>query len=269
MHFTINKAYILFVFMIYRRKYLLIGSEYYMVKLLVSSNNLHFLKNINNYIYQYRKSHNIILTNMSTNYGEMLANINNFKPKIIIIDLNTLKTDISEILKNIIEIQYFSPHFIVIDKCTDKTSYVVNYKNIKIINSEKNVYNDIIKEVLRVSEKIISLDSNNLIIRNRIINEIKKIGFEVTNKGVIYIIESIIQIKNLRYTSDNLEGDIYPIISKKFNVSEKSIKWNIIYSINNMYKRNDISKLKNYFGFSNNRKPTSKLVILTIVNRTK
>lgn len=65
----------------------------------------------------------------------------------------------------------------------------------------------------------------------------------------------------------NLQKDIYPIIAKIFNKTPHNIKCNINNATESMYYNCDINVLKEYFYFTDDRKPTTKTVIYTVLNK--
>jgi hypothetical protein len=66
--------------------------------------------------------------------------------------------------------------------------------------------------------------------------------------------------------TSNLEKQIYPYVSQKYNVNPLNIKWAIIRSINNMKFKLTKSDLQT-FSLDSCEKLTSKVIISEIVNR--
>ena len=117
-----------------------------------------------------------------------------------------------------------------------------------------------------VNYKIYFEDTNNL--KNKIVNEINYLGYDVSYKGTQYLITAIQYIvtnpdKNL----DKLEKNIYPVLSNLYNNSIHNIKCNINWANNMMYCECEAEKLQKYFGFYKDTKPKIKTVINTIVNK--
>ena len=69
------------------------------------------------------------------------------------------------------------------------------------------------------------------------------------------------------YDNLNFEEIVYPAISKKYGKSISTIKSNINKSNDFMYKVCKRDKLKEYFKFQDDTKPTVKIVVYTIVNK--
>lgn len=73
----------------------------------------------------------------------------------------------------------------------------------------------------------------------------------------------------LQYSKEasNIQRQLYPLVAKKYKTSILNVKNNNIKATNLMYLNCDITKLKNYFNFAYDYKPTPKIVIKTIVNK--
>lgn len=104
--------------------------------------------------------------------------------------------------------------------------------------------------------------------KSRIINELKKIGYNVNYKGTLYLVNTILELYlNKDIYADNLERTIYPIVAKMFNKTPHNIKCNINNATESMYYNCDANTLKEYFSFFDDRKPTTKTVIYTVLNK--
>lgn len=68
---------------------------------------------------------------------------------------------------------------------------------------------------------------------------------------------------------DNLQRDIYPLISKVYNKTINNIKCNINNATESMYYRCESKILREYFKFHDDTKPTAKTVIYTILNKIR
>ena len=90
------------------------------------------------------------------------------------------------------------------------------------------------------------------------------IGFEMKNKGDILLLEAIKYIKINGKIKSNLNNEVYPYISNKTNIAVNQIKWNIISSLNKIYKYN-LKDMENYFNIKITNKPTVKYVIYKIL----
>lgn len=119
--------------------------------------------------------------------------------------------------------------------------------------------------------KSLSLDPNNIdfsTIKKNIIKELEYLGFNFKYKGTQYLIDTILQLSLTKSsTSDNLQGQIYPIIAKAHKRTPQNIKNSIINATEYMYRECNAERLRKYFSFSNDAKPSVKQVIFTITNK--
>ncbi len=99
--------------------------------------------------------------------------------------------------------------------------------------------------------------------KQKILKELIYIGFNIKHKGTKYIAESILMLKF--YYKANTIKDIYSIIARKYNTTSNNIKSNILKSINYMYCENEFSKIETYFSLVEDKKPTPKQIILTVL----
>lgn len=115
-------------------------------------------------------------------------------------------------------------------------------------------------------EKIITtycLDNKKSII----IKELESIGYNPKYRGTKYLVDTILEIyKNTDVRLDSLQSDFYPIVAKKYNKSVQNIKNCIKTATNSMYLECDIEKLKSYFNLYEDKKPTVRQVVFTIIN---
>ena len=108
------------------------------------------------------------------------------------------------------------------------------------------------------------------ILKNNIIEQLLNLGYDMSYKGTQYLIDVILYIiLNPTNYTNNLEKDIYPVISQKYNITCKNVKSNIIRANNSMYYDCEVEKLKNYFNFSQDKKPKIKTVIETVIYHIK
>ncbi len=226
-----------------------------MNKVLIYSEDISFLKEINTYI----NGNGNLKAQICTSLSALKQNIEKTNYILVIIDINdSIGT---------LDYKYFSNLQINNIVLLYKTLDSINEKVIESSNfilKERNIEN--VKSLLSYD----SSDGNESFLvtytKKKILNEIKELKFEVTNIGVQYLIDCVLLIKS-NDALYNLEKDIYPIVAKKYNVSANKVKWNIYSCINNMSRNNTLEKINRYFGFSYNRSPTPKILIFTIVNK--
>lgn len=117
----------------------------------------------------------------------------------------------------------------------------------------------------------LSLNPDNIdfsVVRKNIIKELEYLGFNFKYKGTHYLIDTILQVSLENSSSSaNLQGQIYPIIAKNHKRTPQNIKNSIINATEYMYRECKAEKLRKYFSFSNDAKPSVKQVIFTIVNK--
>lgn len=226
-----------------------------MNKVLIYSNDLSFLKGLNNYISNIKN----LEIQMCTSLSLLKENLEKISYILVIIDTNN---DMEAINYKYLSNLQINNIVLLYDSLDNIEESVISDK--KFILKEKSLEN--VKALLSYDTS----DENDsflvLYTKKRILNEIKGLKFEVTNIGVQYLIDCILLIK-CNDALYNLEKDIYPIVAKKYNVTSNKVKWNIYSCINNMSRNNSMERINRYLGFSYNRTPTPKVLIFTIVNK--
>ena len=226
-----------------------------MNKVLIYSNDLSFLKGLNNYISNIKNLEIQICTSLSL----LKENLEKTSYILVIIDTNNNMEAINYKYLSNLQINNIVLLYDTLDNIDER---VIEDK--KFILKEKRLEN--VKALLSYDTS----DENDsflvLYTKKRILNEIKGLKFEVTNIGVQYLIDCILLIK-CNDALYNLEKEIYPIVAKKYNVTSNKVKWNIYSCINNMSRNNSMERINRYLGFSYNRTPTPKVLIFTIVNK--
>ncbi len=226
-----------------------------MNKVLIYSNDLSFLKGLNNYISNIKNLEIQICTSLSL----LKENLEKTSYILVIIDTNNNMEAINYKYLSNLQINNIVLLYDTLDNIDER---VIEDK--KFILKERRLEN--VKALLSYDTS----DENDsflvLYTKKRILNEIKGLKFEVTNIGVQYLIDCILLIK-CNDALYNLEKEIYPIVAKKYNVTSNKVKWNIYSCINTMSRNNSMERINRYLGFSYNRTPTPKVLIFTIVNK--
>ncbi|MBR3613582.1 MAG: hypothetical protein IKL55_00150 [Clostridia bacterium] len=116
--------------------------------------------------------------------------------------------------------------------------------------------------------KIFTQKLDEELIRKKVKKLLSKLNFDFKLIGTKYLLEAIVYSYLTRelYLFENLEKQIYPYVSKKYNVNPYNVKWAIIRSINNMKLKATEYELQ-YFSLESSEKITSKFIISEIVNR--
>lgn len=115
--------------------------------------------------------------------------------------------------------------------------------------------------------KSFTLKINEDLIRKKVQKILEKFNFDFKLIGTKYLMEAIIYsyFTKETYFLENLEKQIYPYVSQKYNVSPDNIKWAIIRSINIMKSNSTKASLQS-ISLDGFEKITSKFVISKIVN---
>lgn len=226
-----------------------------MNKVLIYSNDLSFLKGLNNYISNIKN----LEIQMCTSLSLLKENLEKISYILVIIDTNN---DMEAINYKYLSNLQINNIVLLYDSLDNIEESVISDK--KFILKERSLEN--VKALLSYDTSDENESFLVLYTKKRILNEIKGLKFEVTNIGVQYLIDCILLIK-CNDALYNLEKDIYPIVAKKYNVTSNKVKWNIYSCINNMSRNNSMERINRYLGFSYNRTPTPKVLIFTIVNK--
>lgn len=226
-----------------------------MNKVLIYSNDLSFLKGLNNYISNIKN----LEIQMCTSLSLLKENLEKISYILVIIDTNN---DMEAINYKYLSNLQINNIVLLYDSLDNIDERVIEDK--KFILKERSLEN--VKALLSYDTSDENESFLVLYTKKRILNEIKGLKFEVTNIGVQYLIDCILLIK-CNDALYNLEKDIYPIVAKKYNVTSNKVKWNIYSCINNMSRNNSMERINRYLGFSYNRTPTPKVLIFTIVNK--
>lgn len=107
---------------------------------------------------------------------------------------------------------------------------------------------------------------DNLDLRKKIVDELRKINYNLSYLGTEYLIDTIyFLIKYQKTYSYNLEKEIYPDIAKKYDTNVSNLKNNIRNATDKMYYDCEELKLEEYMGYS--LKPTPKRVIKVVLKK--
>ena len=208
-----------------------------MNKVLIYSNDLSFLKGLNNYISNIKN----LEIQMCTSLSLLKENLEKTSYILVIIDTNNNMEAINYKYLSNLQINNIVLLYDTLDNIDER---VIEDK--KFILKERRLEN--VKALLSYDTS----DENDsflvLYTKKRILNEIKGLKFEVTNIGVQYLIDCILLIK-CNDALYNLEKEIYPIVAKKYNVTSNKVKWNIYSCINTMSRNNSMERINRYLDF--------------------
>lgn len=237
-----------------------------MINVLIASNNIYYSKAIMDVL----DNKNIKVTNMAIDGIEALGLIktkNNID--IVILELELASYNGIKIINTLIKdnMLKYSKSLIIISKNKDLLEKLKHNQFVfDIIDRKESLYNLKIKVEKLLHKKM--KENIAIVLKHEIIKEIKYLRYNLSYKGTNYlinIIELLLLNKNKDYS--NLNKDVYPIIANKYKTTVFNIKSNIIKATEQMYIECENERLKQYFGFVNDSKPTTKNVIYTIYNK--
>lgn len=248
-----------------------------MLNMLVVDDNIFFTKSlINNVV---KENPDIRLCMIATNGKEALDALNTQKIDLILLDLKLPEYSGLDILECLIRYNnnIYNNSIIVI---SGESEMILKVRNNPLVYSYINKgvgMGNIIKEINQLvflkkeeakKEKI--NNERKKLVRQQIKNELYKIGYTNKYVGTKYISDTIY----LQYFMENkksikLKNDIYPIISKKYNIPVNTIKCDIITATRKVKENVPKEHIKKYFGFFWDKKITPKLVMNTVLAKIK
>lgn len=248
-----------------------------MLNMLVVDDNLFFAKTLINNIVQ--TNPDIRLCMIATDGNEAIHAINTQKIDFILLDLKLPKYSGLDFLEFLIKDSNnsYNNSIIVISGEGEMILKVRNnpmvYSYINKGTGMENIIREINQLVSLKKEELEKDNKNNQrrkLVRQQIKKELYKIGYTNKYAGTKYISDTIY----LQYFMDNkknikLKNDIYPIISKKYNIPVNTVKCDIITATKKVKETITKEHTKKYFGFFYDKKITPKLVINTVLNKIR
>ncbi len=208
-----------------------------MINTIILSKNFYFVKNV--------------LENMDPDfYCRVMSNISEVKKGVENgeIDLILLDDDLDQRFKR--NILY---------KC-QRFTMILNLHN----DFKDMVLNPVIKNRLDTILK----HHQEEVLRNRILLELLSLGYSVNLQGTYFLLDTIIEtLHRKEEITYNLFNDIYPVIAKKYGKTVYNISNSIYLATLRMYCECSPEKIKKYFYFYDDVKPTIKQVLITIINK--
>lgn len=204
----------------------------------------------------------------------MIENINN---KSILI-LNTLSSEVPEVkifkitsdfceISNILKNHLVD--FVLLDKNIDNYKYLIDC--IKLYSYENRliiINNDVSSCVNKIKSFIFPSLKNDGTLKQLINTELKNLNFNFSYLGTRYLSDAIYEAYHRCKDFDiNLNTDIYPILSKKYNKSINNIKSNIYYSANMMYYDTEANQLGKSIGLNIDFKPKLRDIMVSILQK--
>ena len=237
-----------------------------MLNLLVADDNFDYAKNLVNFISSRDK---IRLVNISTDGNEAINNIRNNSIDILILDLKMPVLSGMDVLYQLKhEALYKKPLIIVI---SGEDNMITKIRDDTLVTCYINksqgleyIYNRI-QTIIKENKLII----NKKRIRQDILEELLRLGYNIKHKGTRYLLEAIemaCQFKEEQLVN-SIEKNLYSKIANKYSKSIQNVKSNIMKATDCMYVECDKNRINEYFSFLSDYKPTPKLVINAIVSK--
>ena len=199
-----------------------------MIKSLIGVDNLNYAKRILNEILNEIPEINVKY--IATTVHEVIEILNQEEITLILLDLQLQDGTGFDVIKQIKTMNLISePDIIIISRDTCLYNQLVKNHNIySIISNMQTAIH--IQKVIKKYVYCKKIENKEKQIKDTIISEIKKIGYNFKYIGTIYIIESILYIymSNNLELLDNLENNVYKYVALKHNKSLNNIKTNVV-----------------------------------------
>ncbi len=143
------------------------------------------------------------------------------------------------------------------------------YKNCTIVvRLDKDFENGILTTNISLQMNRIVNHHQKELVRSKIITELRNLGYSLKHQGTYYLTDAILEVLYSRAAiSHNLRSDIYPVLAKKYGKTTHNIKSSIHKATEYMYLNCDGEKIKDYFDFDDDVRPSIKQVIFGIINK--
>lgn len=126
-----------------------------------------------------------------------------------------------------------------------------------------------IKGIVREINRLIKEKEKKDLEKN-IRRELLYLGYDISLKGTRYLIDVIEYVAKLQQEDVNsLIRDVFPVIAKRYKINPHNLKCSINRANTSMYFNCEERKLKEYFSVDEDIKPTTKMIILTVINKIK
>lgn len=234
------------------------------MNVLIADDNMNYIKSLINFIIS--KNDKIKILGIANNGYEVINRVEEDNVELLILDLKMPSCNGIEVIDKIIKMDL--PKRPIIFVLTGEMEMLNSLMNKNVVECIANKTDGIDNIMYKINEIVKNNDNNSSRVKNRIINELLKIGYRLKHKGTKYIIDSILF---LYYQSNqdlnNLEKYTYRYVAKKYKKTVANIKTNIVKATEYVYWESDEEKLKKYFKKDYYEKPTPKNVIIEVLNR--
>ena len=233
-----------------------------MVNLVIANDELTTVKKFLNTIIE--MNNNVKVIGISSNGEEVLEKMKKSTPDILLLDLKITNMNEFEILDKLIKYE---------DKCLNKTKIIIISEHIEEIyikeKHKKYIYAILPKpynmKILSNLINEVNEEVETCNIRKFINKEMDKFNFNRNTNSYKYLKDAIFQVIRNIDLNFELERDIYKRVAQINNKkNELVIKWSIEKLMERMYINTKCTTIQEYFNFTEDIKPTTKLFIRTI-----
>lgn len=238
-----------------------------MVNVLIADDNLFYARNLMNFIN--KENSNIKVIYITINGEETILKLNQEENiDVILLDLKMPKLSGIEVLDMLAEEkkEKYKKSCIVISGEIDMISQIIQNEFVYSYILKTSDFTKIVNQINWLIEQKEAIKYDKYISKT-IYEELCLLNFNFSHIGTKYLADTIYIL--VKSNVENLSKEVYPILSKRYNKSILNIKCNLYSAVNSMYYDCESSILKNYFKFSEDMKPTTKLVANTISNKIK
>lgn len=237
-----------------------------MINVLIADDNVDYAINLMNYINE--KNENIRVCNIAKDGKEALEILNNKNCiDVILLDYKMPIYNGEQVLSKIKDKERYEDSCIIISGEIESVISMIGNKMIHSVMYKTMSMNEIVRAINKVFKYKESIKETELL-KNKIIEELLYLGYDISHKGTQYLIKTIDYIAaNPNKHVENLERNIYPKIANIYNDSVHNVKCRINNATTIMYCNCEIEKLKNYFHFDIDAKPKVKTIINTVIRK--